>query len=271
MKSYSAIPNTLYGQDGCEICVFTKDPSEEFAAKIKEANVDGVNKSYSVKELRQEFKQYKDKRDLLSEFDLFLADDRIIPLLPQLLGVKFFKKKKHPAPISFTKGNLAKQLEANRDSTFMHLTGSQLLVKIGKTDMKKSQIIENIMAALPAIVDKIPKKWKGVQGVFLKTTSSIALPIYSSLPDEEPESKEPVVEEPVKKTKKVKASAPAEKPTKKGAKKVKVQEEEKKVEEEVAPKKTPKKTPSKRKATAAATSTPKKTETVKRKLRKTKA
>lgn len=49
----------------------------------------------AISKLRTEHKQFEDKRELLSNFDLFLADDRIIPLLPPLLGIKFFKKKKY--------------------------------------------------------------------------------------------------------------------------------------------------------------------------------
>lgn len=32
-------------------------------------------------------------------------------------------------------------------------------------------------------VAHIPKKWTGVQGLFLKTSDSVALPIYQTLPD----------------------------------------------------------------------------------------
>jgi hypothetical protein len=50
--------------------------------------------------LNRRFKQYEDRRKLLTDFDFFAADDRILPMLPALLGVKFFAKKKQPAPIN---------------------------------------------------------------------------------------------------------------------------------------------------------------------------
>lgn len=40
----------------------------------------------------------------------------------------------------------------------------------------------NAAAALAAVVDKVPKKWHGVQAVYLKTAESAALPIYQAPP-----------------------------------------------------------------------------------------
>lgn len=47
-----------------------------------------------LEKLRTKFKQYEAKRQLLNMYDLFIADDRILPLLRKLLGVKFFERKK---------------------------------------------------------------------------------------------------------------------------------------------------------------------------------
>jgi ribosomal protein L1 len=39
------------------------------------------------------------------------------------------------------------------------------MVKIGKSDMMAKEIVENIMAAVPEIVTRIPKKWKNIQSI----------------------------------------------------------------------------------------------------------
>ena len=46
-----------------------------------------------------EYKQYEAKRQLCNKFDLFLADSRIIRLLPQFLGKSFYKRKRIPLQI----------------------------------------------------------------------------------------------------------------------------------------------------------------------------
>lgn len=39
------------------------------------------------------------------------------------------------------------------------------------------------MAALKGAVENVPKKWANIQGVFVKTADSVALPVYQTLPD----------------------------------------------------------------------------------------
>ncbi|RUP43781.1 hypothetical protein BC936DRAFT_136742 [Jimgerdemannia flammicorona] len=46
-------------------------------------------------------------------------------------------------------------------------------------------VFENLQTALPHIIDKIPSKWKNIQSLNLKTSDSVSLPIYNSLPDEQ--------------------------------------------------------------------------------------
>ena len=49
--------------------------------------------------LKRNFRQYKDKRALLKEYDGFLADLRVYKMLPELMGKEFYNRKKYPCPI----------------------------------------------------------------------------------------------------------------------------------------------------------------------------
>ena len=42
---------------------------------------------------------------------------------------------------------------------------------------------ENVHAVLVQAVQHVPKKWANVRGVFLKTTDSVALPLFQCLPE----------------------------------------------------------------------------------------
>lgn len=96
--------------------------------------------------LRKEYKQYEDRRGLLATYDLFLADERILPLLPNLLGAKFFNKKKQPVPVCLTRKNLKQEIAKARDSTYLHLSqGPCCAVRIARTSMSREQVAENIM------------------------------------------------------------------------------------------------------------------------------
>jgi ribosome biogenesis protein UTP30 len=55
---------------------------------------------------------------------------------------------------------------------------------VAHCDLTEEQIIENINIAVTGLIEKIPRKWKNIQSVHLKTSESIALPLYNSLPEE---------------------------------------------------------------------------------------
>lgn len=50
--------------------------------------------------------------------------------------------------------------------------------------MSEQQIFENILTVVPQVVDNIPKKWKNIQSINIKTSDSVSLPIFNALPDE---------------------------------------------------------------------------------------
>jgi ribosome biogenesis protein UTP30 len=55
--------------------------------------------------------------------------------------------------------------------------------------MEPEQVVDNVMACTPALNEYIPRGWDNVKSVHIKTTRSLALPVYNCLPDEEKEAK----------------------------------------------------------------------------------
>ena len=83
------------------------------------------------------------------------------------------------------KSNLKAEIEKALSSTYMHLNGGSCsAIKVGTTALSEQHIFENIMAVVPQVADNIPKKWKNIQSINIKTSDSISLPIYNSLPEE---------------------------------------------------------------------------------------
>ncbi|OLY77689.1 putative ribosome biogenesis protein [Smittium mucronatum] len=110
-----------------------------------------------------------------------MVDDRVIPILPKLLGSKFFSKKKQPVIVNLTKPDLAHELTKALNSTyFFSATGSSLSVKIGVSNLSTDQLSQNIIHALPFIVDRIPKKALNIKYLGIKSPNSVALPIYTN-------------------------------------------------------------------------------------------
>ena len=56
-------------------------------------------------------------------------------------------------------------------------------VKVGKDDFSAEHLSANIVRVVERVVELIPKKWKGIQSIYLKSRTSIALPIFQRLPD----------------------------------------------------------------------------------------
>ncbi|XP_032930489.1 ribosomal L1 domain-containing protein 1 [Catharus ustulatus] len=173
-----------------EICLFTKDEpnlsaeqTENLYKKLLLRNgIRSISRIISYKTLKKEYKMFEAKRRLLNSFDLFLADDRIRRLLPSHLGKHFYERKKAPLSVNLKAKDLAKELEKHVQGTTLPVNnkGCCYTTHIGHTGMKVDEIIENIIAAANVIDNKLPKKWKNVKIVHLKTLKSVALPIFTA-------------------------------------------------------------------------------------------
>ncbi|KAI8817656.1 ribosomal protein L1p/L10e family-domain-containing protein [Fimicolochytrium jonesii] len=176
------LPNGLYKD--AEVCLITKDPQGDFKKLLLEKNVQGISKVLGFSKLRSKFKPYEAKRQLASSYSLFLADERILPLLPQALGKTFFAKKQIPAPVNMTKVDLAREIQKALQSTYLRRNnGVTNTIRVATTDFTPEQVIQNIMAAIPSAIEKLPKKWANIHSIHIKTSNSMALPLYQTLPD----------------------------------------------------------------------------------------
>jgi hypothetical protein len=115
------IPNPIYNQEAAEVCLFVKDHDgtghKEAKARVRSIENSGVQKVIGLTKLKANYFSFEQKRKLCDSYELFLADDRILPSLPKLLGKSFFKKKKCVAilglalalalPLSFASLSLA--------------------------------------------------------------------------------------------------------------------------------------------------------------------
>lgn len=72
------------------VCVFVKDPAKDFKDKIQDLKIPCIAKVIGYDKLKREYKQFKDKKTLLNEYDIFLADLRIYKMLPECLGREFY-------------------------------------------------------------------------------------------------------------------------------------------------------------------------------------
>ena len=179
------IPHTLHPVDETRLCIIVKDDAvKPVKAKLEGQLHMGVDKVLSLTKLRTRFADHQKKRELCGSYDLFLADDRILPMLTKALGREFFKHKKQPRPIKVLRKNLEGQISKARDSTRLYLGwGNCSAVRIARTDMSTAEIIANLSQGIQHVAQAVPRGWKGIQALHIKTPDSVALPLYSKAPE----------------------------------------------------------------------------------------
>lgn len=165
------------------ICLITKDPQREWKDKVQGMTTlkNRITKVIGVSKLRQKFKQYEAKRQLCKSFDLFLADEALLPLLPKLLGKKFFSSKKLPVPVSLKKDGIALEEELNSaiNSTYLHQTGGNCLgIRVGMASQSPSHLAENVRSILRSLSSKLPGGIENIKTLHLKTPNSRSIPIF---------------------------------------------------------------------------------------------
>ena len=172
-----------------EVCLFVKSDSK---AEVKEMieqfpeQMGFVKKVMGLDSLRTKYAQYSQRRELLKQYNVFMADTRILPMMTKSLGRDFLKAKKHPIPVNITrKTTLPLNILKALSSTYLHLSeGDCVTVRAGYTSMDVTQLVENILAVLENGVPRIPRKWANIRAVAIKTPTSTSLPFYNKTPAE---------------------------------------------------------------------------------------
>ncbi|XP_074136698.1 ribosomal L1 domain-containing protein 1-like [Sminthopsis crassicaudata] len=173
-----------------DVCLFTKDESnltseqtENFYKQLlKKKGITSITEVIPYTRLKQEYKPYEAKRRLLSNFDLFLADERIRRLLPSHIGKQFYRRKRVPLSVDLTTQNLSEHINRIIQGTTLTVTnhGCCNTARVGHTGMSADHLVENVIAVVDVLSEKLPEKWESVKILHLKTEKSPSLPIFSS-------------------------------------------------------------------------------------------
>eukprot|EP00546_Thalassionema_frauenfeldii_P013727 CAMPEP_0178919482 /NCGR_PEP_ID=MMETSP0786-20121207/14461_1 /TAXON_ID=186022 /ORGANISM="Thalassionema frauenfeldii, Strain CCMP 1798" /LENGTH=433 /DNA_ID=CAMNT_0020593417 /DNA_START=27 /DNA_END=1324 /DNA_ORIENTATION=+ len=145
-----------------------------------------VKKVLGLDSLRKKHAKFEQQRALLARFDIFMADDRIIPMVGKAIGKHFFATKKQPIPVRLTrKATLPLQIVNALRATYWYLSeGTCLSVKAGTTAMSPENLVVNILHIATQLPEKLPRKWANIRSISVKTSDSMSLPFYNKTPFE---------------------------------------------------------------------------------------
>jgi len=167
-----------------DVCLITKEPGKVVKQKLQEQGVTSITKVISLTKLRKEHKTFALKRELAASYDMFLCDDRIYHFAVKTLGKEFFKQRKEPIPIRLTYVDWKTEISKSLNCALLRLGhGPCSTIKVGSiTEQSEKELTENAVHLMKMIGSKIPGSWKNVKSFHLKSTSSVALPVYQASP-----------------------------------------------------------------------------------------
>ncbi|XP_037781383.1 ribosomal L1 domain-containing protein 1-like [Penaeus monodon] len=139
-----------------------------------------ITEVITLKQLRMEYKEFEAKRNLANRFQVILAQDCIMELLPKLLGKHFYGRNKLPISVNLNTKHLKGVIENAVHQSILHFTmkGNCSQVKVGRLSLNDEQIAENILKAVGKIIHRIPGGWDNIQTLSLKGLKTKAVPLY---------------------------------------------------------------------------------------------
>ncbi|KPV61854.1 MAG: 50S ribosomal protein L1 [Candidatus Bathyarchaeota archaeon BA1] len=149
---------------GNKICVIA---SGELALRAKEAGADLVIERGELEALTGDKKK---QRELAKNYDFFIAEAPMMPLVGRVLGTTLGPKGRMPTPVPPT-ANIAEQIEKHRRMVLVRLRGQPTLqCRAGTENMPDEQIAENVQAIIRRLEGKLKRGVKNIGSVCLKTT-----------------------------------------------------------------------------------------------------
>lgn len=204
------LPHSLNDAATSTICLMTADPQRPFKDTIAHASFPTalstrITRVIGISKLKARYKTFETRRQLLDEHDVFLADDRVITLLPKLLGKIFYGGSKRPIPVSLepykqrdaagkrqaaptnpdTKSiappaQVAREIERTLSCAQVHLSpAATTSVRVGLANFSPEQVADNVEAVVNGMVEKfVTKGWRNIKAIHIKGPNTMALPIW---------------------------------------------------------------------------------------------
>ena len=205
------LPHTLNTSQSLSICLITADPQREVKDVVADPGFptelrSQITRVIGYSKLKAKYKSFESRRQLRSEYDIFMADDRIDSRLPETLGKVFYKSGKKPMSVRIAAPEkvdgqkvkkdkrknpdqhyklkhpaaFAEEIEKALTSTSVYLAPSTTTaIKVGKSSFTPEQLAKNIHAVTNAMVERtIVKGWRNVKALHIKGANTMAMPIW---------------------------------------------------------------------------------------------
>lgn len=206
-----SIPHTL--NPSPSICLITADPQRAVKNIVTDPSfpqdlTSRIDRVIGFSKLKARYQSFESRRQLLSEHDVFLADDRIIMRLVKTLGKIFYKSSKRPIPVRIAEIEkvdgkkvkndpktrvtedknsafaapliVAKEIERTLNCAPVQLApATTAAIRVGSSKFTSEQLAENVEAVVKGLTEKfITKGWRNIKALHVKGASTMAMPIW---------------------------------------------------------------------------------------------
>jgi large subunit ribosomal protein L1 len=150
-----------------KICVIA---SGELALKAKEAKADLVIERNELEGLAG---KKRDLRRIANEYDFFIAEAPLMPMVGKILGPVLGPRGKMPIPVPPTV-DIASLIAKHRKTVMVRMRNQPIIqCRVGMENMKEEEITENIQTVLRTIEGKLKKGMKNIKFAYIKTSMGI--------------------------------------------------------------------------------------------------
>jgi large subunit ribosomal protein L1 len=146
-----------------KICVIA---SGELAMKARKANADHVVERSEIEGLAG---KKQEMRKIANEYDFFIAEAPLMPLIGKTLGSVLGPRGKMPVPVP-PSADIAGLIAKHRKTVTIRLRNQPILQsRIGMENMKDEEITENILMVLRVLEGKLKRGMKNIKFAYIKT------------------------------------------------------------------------------------------------------
>jgi len=146
-----------------KVCVIG---SGELAMKAKNANADYVIERGELESLAG---KKQDLRKVANNYDFFIAEAPLMPLVGRTLGSVLGPRGKMPVPVP-PSADIAGLIKKHRKTIIVRMRNQPILQnRVATENMKDEEITENVQTVLRVLEGKLKKGMKNIKVVYIKT------------------------------------------------------------------------------------------------------
>ena len=147
-----------------KICIIA---SGELALKARGAEAERVLERADLEAMAG---KKKDLRKLANDYDVFVAETPLMPLVGRILGPVLGPRGKMPVPVP-PNADVTGVIARNRKTVVVRMRNQPIIqVSVGTENMSEDDLVDNIQAVLRLLDGKLKRGLKNVKFMFIKTS-----------------------------------------------------------------------------------------------------